>query len=29
MTVVEGAGHFPHVEQPAAVNDQILAWIST
>ena len=26
--VVEGAGHFPHVEKPAAVNDQILAWVS-
>jgi pimeloyl-ACP methyl ester carboxylesterase len=28
MQVVEGAGHFPHVEKPAAVNDQILAWVS-
>jgi pimeloyl-ACP methyl ester carboxylesterase len=28
MKVVEGAGHFPHLEQPTAVNDQILAWIS-
>jgi pimeloyl-ACP methyl ester carboxylesterase len=28
MKVVEGAGHFPHLEQSAAVNDQILAWIS-
>jgi pimeloyl-ACP methyl ester carboxylesterase len=28
MEVVEGVGHFPHVEQPAAVNDQILAWVS-
>ena len=29
MQVVEGAGHFLHVEKPAAVNDQILAWVST
>ncbi len=28
MRVVEGAGHFLHVEKPAAVNDQILAWVS-
>ena len=28
MQVVEGAGHFLQVEQPAAVNDQILAWVS-
>ena len=28
MKVIESAGHFPHLEQPAAVNDQILAWIS-
>jgi pimeloyl-ACP methyl ester carboxylesterase len=28
MEVIASAGHFPHLEQPAAVNDQILAWIS-
>jgi pimeloyl-ACP methyl ester carboxylesterase len=28
MEVVEGAGHFPHIEKPAVVNDQILAWVS-
>ena len=28
MGIVEGAGHFLHVEKPAAVNDQILAWVS-
>jgi pimeloyl-ACP methyl ester carboxylesterase len=28
MQVIENAGHFPHLEQPAAVNDHILAWIS-
>jgi pimeloyl-ACP methyl ester carboxylesterase len=28
MEVVEGAGHFLHVEKPAAVNDRVLAWVS-
>ena len=28
MEVIEGAGHFLHVEQRAAVNNQILAWVS-
>jgi pimeloyl-ACP methyl ester carboxylesterase len=28
MEVVEDAGHFLHVERPAAVNDRILAWVS-
>jgi pimeloyl-ACP methyl ester carboxylesterase len=28
MEVVEGAGHFLHVEKPAEVNDRILAWVS-
>jgi pimeloyl-ACP methyl ester carboxylesterase len=28
MQVVEGAGHFLHVEKPAVVNDQILAGVS-
>ena len=28
MLVVEGAGHFPHLERPAEVNDHILAWVS-
>jgi pimeloyl-ACP methyl ester carboxylesterase len=26
MRVIEGAGHFLHVEQPSAVNDEILEW---
>lgn len=26
MIVVEGAGHFPHLEQPEKVNEHILAW---
>jgi pimeloyl-ACP methyl ester carboxylesterase len=28
MAVIESAGHFPHLEQPAAVNNKILAWVS-
>jgi pimeloyl-ACP methyl ester carboxylesterase len=28
MQVVEGAGHFLHVEKPALVNEQILAWVT-
>jgi pimeloyl-ACP methyl ester carboxylesterase len=28
MIVVEGAGHFPHLEQPEQVNEHILAWAS-
>jgi pimeloyl-ACP methyl ester carboxylesterase len=28
MAVIEGAGHFPQVEKPSAVNEQILAWVS-
>jgi pimeloyl-ACP methyl ester carboxylesterase len=28
VDVVKGAGHFVHIEQPAAVNDLILSWIS-
>ncbi len=28
MEVVEDAGHFLHVEKPAAVNRRILAWVS-
>ena len=27
MEVVEGAGHFPQVEKPTAVNARILAWV--
>ena len=29
MTVIPGAGHFLQVEQPAAVNRHILAWITS
>jgi pimeloyl-ACP methyl ester carboxylesterase len=29
MDVIEGAGHFPHLERPALVNDRILAWITS
>lgn len=28
MIVVEGAGHFPHLERPQEVNGHILAWVS-
>ena len=28
MLVVDGAGHFPHLERPAEVNEHILAWAS-
>jgi pimeloyl-ACP methyl ester carboxylesterase len=28
MEVIADAGHFPHVEKPAAVNDRILAWVT-
>jgi pimeloyl-ACP methyl ester carboxylesterase len=28
MAVIEGAGHFLHLEQPRAVNERILGWIS-
>jgi pimeloyl-ACP methyl ester carboxylesterase len=28
MAVIENAGHFPHLEKPAEVNEHILAWIS-
>ena len=28
MTVIDGAGHFPHLEKPDEVNKQILAWIT-
>jgi pimeloyl-ACP methyl ester carboxylesterase len=27
MEVIEGVGHFLHVERPGAVNERILAWI--
>jgi pimeloyl-ACP methyl ester carboxylesterase len=29
MTVIEGAGHFLHVERPAEVNDEILAFVAS
>jgi pimeloyl-ACP methyl ester carboxylesterase len=28
MAVIEGAGHFPHLEKPGEVNEHILAWVS-
>jgi pimeloyl-ACP methyl ester carboxylesterase len=28
MEVVEGAGHFLHLERPAAVNERIVAWVA-
>jgi pimeloyl-ACP methyl ester carboxylesterase len=28
MTVIDGAGHFPHLEKPDVVNEHILAWIA-
>jgi pimeloyl-ACP methyl ester carboxylesterase len=28
VMVVQGAGHFPHLERPGEVNRQILAWIT-
>lgn len=28
MAVIEHAGHFLHLEQPAEVNDEILTWVS-
>jgi pimeloyl-ACP methyl ester carboxylesterase len=27
MEVIEGVGHFLHLERPGAVNERILAWI--
>jgi pimeloyl-ACP methyl ester carboxylesterase len=29
MVVIDGAGHFLHLEQPGAVNDHILAWVTS
>ena len=29
MKVIQGAGHFLHVEQPAEVNRHILAWVTS
>jgi pimeloyl-ACP methyl ester carboxylesterase len=29
MTVIQGAGHFLQVEQPAEVNQHILAWVTS
>jgi pimeloyl-ACP methyl ester carboxylesterase len=28
MRVIQGAGHFPHLEQPGEVNRHILAWVT-
>jgi pimeloyl-ACP methyl ester carboxylesterase len=28
LIVVQGAGHFLHLEQPAEVNRHILAWVT-
>ena len=27
MDIIEGAGHFLHVEKAAAVNERILTWV--
>ena len=29
MKVIQGAGHFLHVEQPAEVNQHILVWVTS
>jgi pimeloyl-ACP methyl ester carboxylesterase len=29
MRVVQDAGHFPHLEQPARVNQDIIAWVTS
>ena len=29
MKVIQGAGHFPHLERPAEVNKHILAWVTS
>lgn len=29
MTIVEGAGHFAHLERPAEVNEHIVAWVAS
>jgi len=29
MVVIEDAGHFPHLEKPAEVNEHILTWVSS
>jgi pimeloyl-ACP methyl ester carboxylesterase len=29
MRVIDGAGHFMHVEKPSAVNDEIVRWVTS
>jgi pimeloyl-ACP methyl ester carboxylesterase len=29
MIVIEGVGHFPHLEKPGEINGHILAWVTS
>jgi pimeloyl-ACP methyl ester carboxylesterase len=29
MVVIDGAGHFLHLEKPDEVNEHILAWVTS
>jgi pimeloyl-ACP methyl ester carboxylesterase len=29
MVVIDGAGHFLHLEKPEAVNNHILTWVTS